>query len=329
MRILDDADVRAVFDLDTAIASQRAAFLALGRGEAWQPGKILGGHGDHPDTVFCYAARLDGRTGPVCKFGSVNPRNVERGLPTIHAVVTLLDPDTGAPVALMDGTALTTLRTAAASAVAVEALASKATDRLLVLGSGVQGRAHVRALCHGGRFERVSMWSPTPANLATAVAELRAEGYEVEAVASPEAALASAAVVVCATLATDPLFPAHALRAGTTVVVVGSFEPHRHEIGPDVLAACRRVGVDHAPTARHTCGPLIAAGQVPVVELGHVLTGAATGRDSEDDIVTYLSAGLGIQDASAAWSIHDRAERRGVGRTLDWRTEHPALRPIT
>lgn len=75
MRFLDEHDVRAVFDLDTAIASQRAAFVALARGEAWQPEKILGGHPDDPDTVFCYAARLDRTTGPVCKFGSVNPGN--------------------------------------------------------------------------------------------------------------------------------------------------------------------------------------------------------------------------------------------------------------
>jgi alanine dehydrogenase len=320
MRILDDADVRAVFDLDTAFASQRAAFLALAGGEAWQPGKILGGPDAISDTVFCYAARMAGTTGPVCKFGSVNPGNAERGLPTIHAVVTLLDPETGVPLALMDGTTLTTLRTAAASAVAVEALASKDADRLLVLGSGVQGRAHVRALCRGGRFGHVAMWSPNPANLTATLAELRAEGYEVEAAASAGAAPASADVVVCATLATEPLFPADELAAGTTVVVVGSFEPHRHEIGPDVLAGSQRVVVDHAPTARHTCGPLIAAGEVPVVELGHVLTGTATGRDTDDDIVTYLSAGLGVQDAAAAWSIYHQAVRQDIGRTLDWHT---------
>ncbi|MFI5799965.1 ornithine cyclodeaminase family protein [Streptomyces sp. NPDC051677] len=318
MRILDDDAVRAVFDLDTAKASQRAAFLALARGDAWQPGKIMGGRDGDPDTVFCYAARLAGVSGAVCKFGSVNPGNAERGLPTIHAVVTVLDPETGVPLALMDGTTLTTLRTAAACAVAVRALAAEDAHRLLVLGSGVQARAHVRALCHDGSFEDVRLWSPNPANLAAAVTELRDEGYKVEAVTTPEAALATADVVVCATLATEPLFNAADLTAGTTVIVVGSFAPHRHEIGPDVLAASRRAVVDHAPTALRNCGPLITAGHPDVVELGHVLADTATGRDSDDDIITYFSSGLGIQDAAAAWTVHQRAERLNIGHTLNW-----------
>ncbi|MGO4427701.1 hypothetical protein AB4Z54_55580, partial [Streptomyces sp. MCAF7] len=75
MRFPDEHDVRAVFDLDTAIASLRAGFVALARGEAWQPEKILCGHPDDPGTVFCFAARLDRTTGPVCTFGSVNPGN--------------------------------------------------------------------------------------------------------------------------------------------------------------------------------------------------------------------------------------------------------------
>ncbi|MCZ9338933.1 ornithine cyclodeaminase family protein, partial [Streptomyces sp. TRM76130] len=82
--------------------------LALAREEAWQPEKILGGHADDPDTVFCYASRLDRASGPVSKFGSVNPGNAGTGRPTIHAVVAVLDPDTGAPLALMGGTTLTT-----------------------------------------------------------------------------------------------------------------------------------------------------------------------------------------------------------------------------
>ncbi|MGI5459797.1 ornithine cyclodeaminase family protein [Streptomyces sp. CA-249302] len=306
MRFLDEQEVRSVFDLDTAIASQRTAFTALARGEAWQPEKILGGHADDPDTVFCYAARLDRTSGPVCKFGSVNPGNAAAGLPTHHAVVAVLDPHTGAPLAFMDGTAITTLRTAAASAVAVEALARKGATRLLVLGSGVQGRAHVEALRHNGTYAWTGMWSPRRPSLNASVGRLREEGHDVEALESPHEAIAEADVIVCATSATEPLFSARELKPGTTVVTVGSFDRHRCEIGPDVLHASERVVVDHEPTARQNCGPLIAAGTPTVVELGHVLTGDATGRRNDEDIVTYLSVGIGVQDAAAAWSIHRR-----------------------
>ncbi|GAB2764383.1 hypothetical protein GCM10027072_73770 [Streptomyces bullii] len=166
MRFLDEHDVRSVFDIDTAIASQRTAFLALAlaRGEAWQPEKILGGHADDPDTVLCYAARLDRASGPVCKFGSINPENAGTAVPTINAVITVLDPRTGVPLAFMDGTAVTTLRTAAASAVAVEALARKEAARLLVLGAGVQGQAHIKALQHDKHYAWTGMWSPRPSS---------------------------------------------------------------------------------------------------------------------------------------------------------------------
>ncbi|WSQ13996.1 ornithine cyclodeaminase family protein [Streptomyces sp. NBC_01231] len=329
MRFLDEHDVRSVYDIDTAIASQRTAFMALARGEAWQPEKILGGHADDPDTVLCYAARLDRASGPVCKFGSINPGNAGTAVPTINAVVAVLDPRTGVPLAFMDGTALTTLRTAAASAVAVEALARKEAARLLVLGSGVQGRAHVKALQHSKRYAWTGMWSPRASSLDAAVEHLGEQGFDVEPVRSPSEAIAKADVIVCASSATEPLFSARELAPGVTVVTVGSFDRHRCEIGPDVLHSSHQVVVDHEPTARQNCGPLVAAraqGGTPepaLVELGRVLTGAATGRRSDDDIVTYLSAGLGVQDAAAAWSVYQRAEALGVGRSVDWPAPAP------
>ncbi|MER5217408.1 ornithine cyclodeaminase family protein [Streptomyces sp. NPDC002838] len=329
MRFLDEHDVRSVFDLDTAIASQRAAFIALAREEAWQPEKILGGYADDTDSVFCYASRLDRTSGPVCKFGSINPGNAETGRPTIHAVVTVLDPHTGVPLAFMDGTAITTWRTAAASAVAVQALARKDAARLLVLGSGVQGQAHVAALHRDRDYAWTGMWSPPGSPLDVSVGRLREQGFDVEPVESLSDAIAEADVIVCATLATEPLFTAGQLRPGATVVAVGSFDRHRCEIGPDVLRASHHVVVDHEPTARQNCGPLVAdraqgdTAELEVLELGHVLTGAAAGRSSDGDIMTYLSAGLGVQDAAAAWSVYQQAELHGVGRSVDWPAPTP------
>ncbi|MFI7708893.1 ornithine cyclodeaminase family protein [Nonomuraea sp. NPDC049480] len=324
MRFLDEHDVRSLFDIDTAIISQRTAFIALARGEAWQPEKILGGRADDPDTIFCYASRLNRRSGPVCKFGSINPGNAVAGRPTVNAVVAVLDPHTGVPLAFMDGTALTTLRTAAASALAVGALARKEAARLLVLGSGVQGQAHIAALQRDRAYAWTGMWSPRPSSLDASIGRLREQGFAVEQVESLSDAIAEADVVVCATSATEPLFHARELSPGATVVTVGSFDRHRCEIGPDILHAGRHVVVDHEPTARQNCGPIVAAlaqadaAELDVLELGHVLTGAATGRGSDDDIVTYISSGLGVQDAAAAWSIYQRAEAHGVGWSVDW-----------
>lgn len=166
------------------------------------------------------------------------------------------------------------------------------------------------------------MWSPRPSSLHASVDRLRERGFDVEAVPSLDEAIATADVVVCATLATEPLFSARSLSPGTTVVRIGSFDRHRCEIGSDVLDASHRVVVDHEPTARQNCGPLLAASaraeraEPVVVERGHVLTGDVGGRDSDDDAVTYLSAGLGVQDAAAAWSVYQRAEAHDIGRGL-------------
>ncbi|NIH83839.1 ornithine cyclodeaminase family protein [Amycolatopsis granulosa] len=316
MRLLTRTDIEALLDIDTAIATQREAFTALGTGTAWQPDKIGGGPATEPSTVFCYAARLDSATGPVSKFGSVNPGNASRGLPTIHAVLTALDPDTGRPVALMDGAAITTLRTSAASAVAAEHLARPGARTLAVLGAGTQGRAHVRALSRVLALTDVRMWSPLAAEREASAAEL---GNPVRAVPTAGEALDGADVVVCATLATEPLFGAELLAPGATVLSIGSFEEHRREVGADVLDKSHAVVVDHLATARAHCGPVVAHGaELELVALGDVVAGKRSGRTGAQDVITYLSVGLGVQDAAVAWHLIRRAEDERIGTEVAW-----------
>ncbi|MCZ0985787.1 hypothetical protein O1M54_09295 [Streptomyces diastatochromogenes] len=143
---LSAAEVTRLLGADAAIASQRAAFTALGTGEADLPGKIMEPSRFDDSVVFAYVSRLSKDTGAVAKFGSVNPGNAAAGLPTVHAVVTAFDPDTGRLVAVLDGTAVTTLRTAAGSAVAVDALAVPGRTELALLGSGTQALAHAHMI---------------------------------------------------------------------------------------------------------------------------------------------------------------------------------------
>src|SRR5262245_55788211 len=150
MLVLSASEVRELYGWDEAVESQRHAFAALGRGEASLPEKIMLPAGD--DMALCYAARMSAGSGPVSKFISVQAGNAACGLPSVHAVVTVLDPVDGRPIALIEGNEVTTRRTAAASALAVSLLANENTPVLAVIGSGVQAMAHVRALTRVRRF---------------------------------------------------------------------------------------------------------------------------------------------------------------------------------
>ncbi|MFF4545958.1 ornithine cyclodeaminase family protein [Streptomyces sp. NPDC001435] len=307
---LSGEQVVRLLDLDAAIASQRAAFTALGTGDADLPGKIMEPSRFDDSVVFAYLARLSADTGPVAKFGSVNPGNAAAGLPTVHAVVTALDPVTGRLAAVLDGTALTTLRTAAGSAVAVDALAVPGGVEPAVLGSGTQALAHVRAIARVREVTSVRLWSPTPAHRARAARTLAAElDVPVRAADSAEEAVTGASLVAACTLSTTPVVRGEWLAPGCTVVSVGSFEPTRREVDTEVVRRAAVVVVDDPATAAGHAGPVVDAlregllAPGDLVPLGEVLTGRRAARTSSDDIVYYNSVGLGIQDAAAAWAV--------------------------
>ncbi|WP_210587731.1 ornithine cyclodeaminase family protein [Streptomyces sp. GESEQ-35] len=307
---LSGDQVRRLLGVDTAIASQRAAFAALGAQTADLPGKIMHPSRFDDSVVFSYVSRLSADTGAVGKFGSVNPGNAAAGLPTVHAVITALDPDTGRLAAVMDGTAVTTLRTAAGSAVAVDALAVPAAADLALLGSGTQALAHARAFSRVRDLKSVRVWSPTPERRARAAEALSAElGVATEQFGTAEEAVADASLVAACTLSTTPVVRGEWLAPGCTVVSVGSFEPTRREVDADVLRRSAAVVVDDVATAAEHAGPVVDAlreGLLTVddlVPLGAVVTGRRTARTAPGDIVHYNSVGLGIQDAAAAWAV--------------------------
>jgi ornithine cyclodeaminase/alanine dehydrogenase-like protein (mu-crystallin family) len=319
--LLGAEEITPLADLKSVIETQRQAFITLADGKAQAPPRLLV-HGPDDSVAFCYASRLTPETGPVCKFGSVNPSNTASGLPSISALVIALDPLTGRVAALLDGDALTALRTPAASALAMMSLADPNSSRLTVLGTGLQGRAHVKALCAVLPITTVTLSSPDPASLSGALEELGCGlDVEVRAADSVEQAVRDADVVVTATTSLAPVLPAHWLSAGTTVLSVGSFAPDRREFGDDVLQRAEVIVVDDPDTAWQQSGPFVQARRAGTVALnrvsalGDVLLGRSPGRTSPDQIVLYNSVGLGIQDAAVSWMIIERARAAGLGVT--------------
>lgn len=320
------ADVRALLDMDAAIESQRAAFEALSLGVATMPPKVFVPDHDDGASAFSYMARVGADTGMTAKFGSVHPRNGDRGLPSIAALITLLDPVAGHPVAVMDGSSVTAIRTAAASAVAFDVLAPPRASQLAVLGTGVQGVNHVRATSRIRPLQSVRLWSPDQQQCETAAQMLRSElGLEVTVASTPEGAVDSADLVALCTLSHRPVIDRAWLRPGATVISVGSFETDRCEVDDATISEASPFVVDHLETALGHAGPVVQGLERSLItvdqltEIGDYLTGKErVGRRNPDDVVLYNSTGVAVQDASAAWAIHERARERDIGTPVSW-----------
>jgi ornithine cyclodeaminase/alanine dehydrogenase-like protein (mu-crystallin family) len=318
--VLSAADVHALLDIDTAIATQQEAFEALAHGTATvRPRLLLEGQGD--SVAFCYAARLGPRAGAVCKFGSVNPSNAGRGLATVSALITVLDGADGRPVAVMDGTSVTTVRTSAASAVAVRALATDTAETLAVIGSGVQAEAHVHAIARVRPIRSVYLHGRRREQAQALAERLHADlGTEVVACTTAEQAVRASDIVVACTTSTEPVVSTAWLRDGATVVSIGSFAPDRSEVALDLLVRAASIVVDDVATAMEHAGPVVQAiaggviGTQQLTGLGEVLLGAVPARRHDSDVVFYNSVGLGVQDSAAAAAVVTaaREQRRGV-----------------
>jgi ornithine cyclodeaminase len=224
-------------------------------------------------------------------------------------------------VAIVEGTTLTALRTSAASALAATLLARPGAATAAVLGPGVQGRGHVRALAHALPLEEVRLWGRDGDAAGRAAADLDREvGPRVVAAGSVAEAVAGADVVAACTASPSPLVEAEQLAPGATVISIGSITPDRSEVGLGVLAAAGTVVVDHRPAGDRPrrpgdpgAGRRGCSAEADLVELGEVAAGRHPGRQGPDDLVFYNSLGLGVQDAAAAWAIVERAGRQGVG----------------
>ncbi|MFD4326972.1 ornithine cyclodeaminase family protein [Nocardioides sp. NPDC058538] len=317
VRILSAADVRSIFTPRLALESQREAFTRLGAGEAVQPPRLLV-PGPKSSVSFCYSSRIAPDAPAVSKFGSVNPANAACGLGAVHSVITVLDAETGAPRAIINGDSVTGLRTSAATTLAMQQVAPGA-ENVLVVGTGAQARTHLAAFAVTHPSADLCVFGRNPA-AATEVAAT----HGATAKADLEQAVRSADIVVLCTSSLTPVIEDAWVTDGTTVASVGSFAPDRVELPPSLLARSTVV-VDYRPSALTDSGPLIeavASGAVDpdrIADLGSLLTGAHSVTRTPAATLTYLSVGVGAQDAAAAEVILAAAEAQDAGTrtTLD------------
>lgn len=333
LRILTGPDLERALSPRAALTAMRRAFVQLSSGRAAVP--LRGALDSARGTTLLMPAWLPDAGELGAKIVSVFPRNADRGLPVVQGVVVLLDPETGAPRAVLDGTVLTGIRTAAGSALATELLADPDADVLAVFGAGAQGRWHIRLLAALRPLREVRVVSRSgrsAVRLADALSRPEAwpDGWapagggppRLVPMDDPEAAVRGAGIVVTATDSRAPVFDGRALRTGAHVNAVGSYRPDMREVDESVVLRARVV-VDQRAAARAEAGELASPlsggeGVAPIAaELGEIVAGdAPRGRDGHE-VTLFKSVGNAAQDMAMAGEALAAAERRGLGVPLE------------
>ena len=250
--------------------------------------------------------------------------NPKRDLPAILGTIMLFSAGTGKLSAVMDGSYITAIRTACASAMATQALANAETRVLGILGAGVQARAHIQALTRVRKIDRIKIYSPSGASAAAIKKDLEpATAMTIEVARSAEDAVRAADLLVTGSTAREPIIDCRWLKAGVHINAVGSHRPDDREIDGATVARAKVV-VDSRAAIMAECGDILLAIKERSIaenhihgEIGEVLAGTKSGRDSASEITLYKSVGIAIQDVATANLVYRKAVERGVGTTVE------------
>ena len=316
MRFIDREEVARRLTYDVCISIVRQAMIAFSKGETKQllrsilplsDGRLLG--------------IMPGAMGAHAPFGakliSVFQENFARGIQSHQGLVILFDPETGAPVCIIHAGEITARRTAAASAVATDALARTDARRLALLGYGEQAATHASAIAQVRDLESIVVWGRSRERAQTFAKQMQAElAVSVATASVVREAVAEADIVCTVTSAAEPILKGEWVRPGTHLNLVGSGYAGPVEVDNELVVRSRfiadsREGVlqQGAEFLRAKAAGLVGDEHI-VAEIGQVLAGEIEGRRSAEEITVYKSLGHVVQDLASAWALYSQAESR-------------------
>jgi alanine dehydrogenase len=327
LRLLSANDVRQALPMSECIGLMKEAFSQLSSGRAHVPLRCPVPVPAHEGVTIFMPAYLEQSGDLGAKIVSVFPRNLNSGLPTIHAVVIVIDSTTGVPSALIDGTYLTALRTGAASGAATDLLARRDARVAAVFGAGTQGRTQLEAVCTVRPIAQAFVFDKDRRQAEHYVEEMRARGApipkEIHAAASPSEALRRADILCTATTSTEPVFEGKELRPGTHINAVGAYTPQMQEVDAETIRRAKVV-IDFRAASLAEAGDLIIPMKQGIVtekhihaEIGEIITGRKPGRSSETEITYFKSVGVAVQDVAAARRVLEKARTLSLGTEVE------------
>ena len=323
-RVLSPTEIRKLLPMDACVDLMAEALMTLGRDDAINPLR----NGIRLPNDLGLLGMMPGYMEQPHTFGlkvvSVFPGNHGTDFDSHQGVVVLFEVEHGFPVAILDASEITAIRTAAATGVATRLLAREDASDLAILGSGVQAKTHLEAMRVVRNIDRVRVYSPNAERLERFVTEARERhGIDVTATSSAQAAVDSADIICTTTSAREPILMGQWIASGSHINAVGSSVRFTRELDTDAVVRSR-LFVDRLESALNEAGDFLFPKQEGAIDDGHIvgeigdiLLGKLPGRESPDEITLFKSLGLAVEDLAAADYVYKRAEAEGVGTTVD------------
>lgn len=323
--LLSDSEIGSLLVVNEVVQAVEDAFRQKAFGKVQMPAKsylYLRKHNGDLRTMPSYIETTD-----ACgvKIVNVHPDNRRRyGLPTIAATILLIDPKTGLPTSIMNGTLITAMRTGAAGAVATKYLARKNSTVLGIVGAGVQADAQLMMISSVLALRQVNVWDIKPESAERFVSSHRDEyTFDLTASRTLEKCLGEADVICTTTPARSPVIKDELITDGQHINAIGADAPGKQELDPDLLGRSKVI-VDDREQAIHS-GEINVPVQQGILkvedihaELGEIVAGLKEGRTSDSDITIFDSTGLSIQDVATATIVYGKARARSVGTRLSF-----------
>jgi len=324
---LKDREIRDIVDVTDVIDAVEKAFVEKYLGRVQMPPKVYIYYDSIGDlrVMPCYLSHL--KISSV-KLVNVHPQNRKYGLPTVMAVIALINPETGFPKAIMGGTWITAMRTCAAGAIAAKYLARSDSKIVAIIGAGIQGRTQVMGLSAViPSLEEIKVYDVNKEiarDFIRFVKEKYGSKYRLVISGSPREAVENADIVITATPSRSPIIMREWTREGMHFTCIGADAPGKEELDPRILKHASKIVVDDVEQAIHSGEinvPLsrgILRREDIYGELGEIVTGVKPGRESPTEITVFASTGLAVQDAVTAELVYRKALEKGIGLKIEF-----------
>lgn len=319
--VLDREQIASLLPMPECIELMADALASLARGEVFQPLRTIVRPPDARGLLGLMPAYRQGEQGAfgmkaICVF----PGNPSLGKDAHQGIVILFSQETGEPLALMNASEITAIRTAAVSAVATRLLARPDASELGIIGAGVQARTHLVALASVRSIKRARVACRNPEHAAQLVREMQDKvAFRIEAVSSNEAAVRDADIVVTATSAHEPVLQRNWIADGAHINAIGTHSPQSREIDTATMSAAR-IFADRRESVLNEAGDYLLAAQegaiTPesiVAEIGELVIASKQGRSSPQEITLFKSLGLAIEDVVCAEYLFRKAQAEDAG----------------